>query len=72
VTLRPQAPTGERYRFNWNTPIELSPHNPRIVYIGGNKLFRSLNKGAFTQRDWSVRWDGLIRYWIGIMLQIVL
>lgn len=45
-SLRPQPVQGERYRFNWNTPIELSPHNPRIVYIGGNKLFRSLNRGA--------------------------
>lgn len=44
-SIRPPAPRGETYRFNWNTPIHLSPHNSRIVYIGGNKLFRSLNRG---------------------------
>ncbi|MBI5706317.1 MAG: hypothetical protein HZC36_04935 [Armatimonadetes bacterium] len=45
--LRPARPEGEPpYRFNWNTPIELSPHNPRIVYLGGNKIFRSLDRGA--------------------------
>jgi photosystem II stability/assembly factor-like uncharacterized protein len=33
------------YRFNWNSPVLLSPHNPRTVYFGGNHLFRSLNRG---------------------------
>lgn len=37
---------GERpYRFNWQTPILLSPHNQDIVYLGGNKLMRSMNQG---------------------------
>jgi hypothetical protein len=33
------------FRFNWSTPIVLSPHNPRTVYFGGNHLFRSLDRG---------------------------
>lgn len=45
VSIRPQPPQGETYRFNWNTPIELSPHNSKIVYLGGNRLFRSMNRG---------------------------
>ena len=36
---------GEAYRFNWNTPILLSPHNPRTIWMGGNRLFRSDNQG---------------------------
>jgi hypothetical protein len=32
-------------RFNWSTPILISPHNPRTVYIGGNHLFRSVDRG---------------------------
>nr|BFF39465.1 hypothetical protein BACY1_12700 [Tenacibaculum mesophilum] len=36
------------YRFNWQTPIQLSKHNQDILYLGGNKLHRSLNKGD----DW--------------------
>ena len=35
----------DRYRFNWNTPFMLSPHNPSIVWLGGNRLFKSLNRG---------------------------
>lgn len=38
-------PEGTRYRFNWSTPIVLSPHSPTTVYIGGNKLFKSVDRG---------------------------
>src|SRR5215813_955119 len=40
----PAPPAGEQYRFNWNTPIHLSPHNPRVIYVGSNKLFKSLDR----------------------------
>jgi hypothetical protein len=33
------------YRFNWETPIILSPHDPRTVYVGGNFLFKSTDRG---------------------------
>jgi photosystem II stability/assembly factor-like uncharacterized protein len=36
---------GDTYRFNWNTPILLSPHNPSTIWMGGNRLFRSDNQG---------------------------
>ena len=32
-------------RFNWQTPILLSKHNPDILYMGGNALYRSMDKG---------------------------
>ncbi len=32
-------------RYNWNTPVILSPHNKDIIYYGANKLFRSFDKG---------------------------
>jgi photosystem II stability/assembly factor-like uncharacterized protein len=34
-----------RFRFNWSSPIVLSPHNPETVYIGGNHLFKSVDRG---------------------------
>ncbi len=40
------AEGGEAYRFNWNTPYELSPHNPDIIYLGGNRLFKSYDRGT--------------------------
>src|SRR5439155_3710416 len=39
------ATPGDQYRFNWNTPYMLSPHNPSIVWLGGNRLFKSYNRG---------------------------
>ena len=32
-------------RWNWNTPFILSPHNPRVVFAGGNRLYKSLDQG---------------------------
>ncbi len=32
-------------RFNWNSPFFLSPHNPQVFYLGGNKVFKSLKRG---------------------------
>jgi len=44
------APPGARQpqtslRFNWSSPIVLSPHDPATVYIGGQHLFRSVDRG---------------------------
>ena len=35
----------ERYRWNWSTPFMLSHHNPRTLYVGGNRLFKSVDRG---------------------------
>ena len=35
----------EKYRWNWSTPLIISSHDPEVVYYGGNKLFKSRNKG---------------------------
>ncbi|HLA76060.1 MAG TPA: hypothetical protein VJU18_00630 [Vicinamibacteria bacterium] len=43
--IRPEPPPGERYRFNWNSPVLLSPHDPKTVYYGGNRLFGSRDRG---------------------------
>ena len=40
------AQPGDVYRFNWNTPFMLSPHNPNIVWLGGNRLFKSTDQGT--------------------------
>ncbi|MBB3123439.1 photosystem II stability/assembly factor-like uncharacterized protein [Mesoflavibacter sabulilitoris] len=44
--IQPKHQLGESpYRFNWQTPIQLSSHNQDILYLGGNKLMRSLDQG---------------------------
>lgn len=39
----------EKYRFNWNTPILVSPSDPSTYYLGGNKLFKTKNHGTTWQ-----------------------
>ena len=34
-----------QFRFNWNSPLVLSLNNPRTIYVGGNHLFRSIDRG---------------------------
>jgi len=34
-----------KYRFNWDSPILISPHDPKTVYFGGNVLFKTTDEG---------------------------
>jgi hypothetical protein len=44
--ITPRHEMGEKpLRFNWQSPILLSPHNNDIVYFGSNKFHRSFNQG---------------------------
>jgi photosystem II stability/assembly factor-like uncharacterized protein len=45
-SIKPSAAKGEQqYRFNWNSPILISPHAPKTIYFGGNFLFKSTDRG---------------------------
>ena len=43
-----QAPRDLKYRFQWNAPIRLSPHDPDVLYHAANVVFRSSDEG----RSW--------------------
>jgi photosystem II stability/assembly factor-like uncharacterized protein len=46
IGFNPKHELGDSpYRYNWQTPILLSPHNQDILYMGSNKLLRSMDKG---------------------------
>ncbi|HEX8840034.1 MAG TPA: sialidase [Sphingomicrobium sp.] len=47
--IQPTANYKEKLRYNWNTPIALSPNEKGTIYIGSQFLFRS--------RDHGVTWD---------------
>jgi photosystem II stability/assembly factor-like uncharacterized protein len=36
---------GQKYRFNWNSPIVFSPHEKTTVYLAGNVVFKSPDFG---------------------------
>ena len=41
----PTPAPGTNFRFFWSTPFILSPHNPRTIYLGAERLFRSYDRG---------------------------
>lgn len=47
LTLTPKPAADEPpLRGQWLAPFLISPHNPRILYHGMNRLYRSLDRGA--------------------------
>jgi photosystem II stability/assembly factor-like uncharacterized protein len=46
ISVKPQPRQGEKtYRWNWNTPLLLSPHAHTRLYCAANKVFRSDDRG---------------------------
>ena len=46
VELQPHpAPGEEPFRWNWDAPLMLSPHNGKRLYFAAQKLFRSDDRG---------------------------
>jgi hypothetical protein len=46
TSITPKHELGQRpYRWNWQSPILISPHNPDVFYLGSNVLHRSVNRG---------------------------
>lgn len=46
VFLTPQPPSGQpAYKWNWNTPLLISPHNPNRIYYAAEYLFASDDRG---------------------------
>jgi photosystem II stability/assembly factor-like uncharacterized protein len=48
--LRPEPAEGqERYRFHWNAPLIGSRHQPGVLYLAGNRVFRLTDKAEHFQ-----------------------
>ncbi len=51
IGIKPSPPVGAKpYRWNWDAPLLISPHNPQRLYFAANQVFRSENRGD----DWAV------------------
>ena len=58
ISIKPQPRKGEyTYRWNWNTPLFISPHSHTRIYTAANKIFRSEDRG----NSWNVISDDLTR-----------
>jgi photosystem II stability/assembly factor-like uncharacterized protein len=46
ASIQPErAPGTPALRYNWITPLVLSPHDPKVLYTGAQLLFRSADRG---------------------------
>lgn len=43
--IQPQGDENEELRWNWDSPLIISPHNPKRLYVAANKVFRSDDRG---------------------------
>lgn len=72
ISIKPVPPEDSvTYRWNWNSPLILSPHNHKRLYMGANKLFRSDDRG----NSWEIispdltaeidrnKWPVMEKYW---------
>ncbi|HEX8281320.1 MAG TPA: hypothetical protein VF551_08075, partial [Chthoniobacterales bacterium] len=48
--IQPKRNYKEKLRWNWNTPIALSPNEKGTIYMGAQFLFRSRNQGQSWDR----------------------
>src|SRR5438477_10368366 len=48
--IKPRPNYKEKLRYNWNTPIALSPNDKRTIYVGAQFLFRSRDHGQTWDR----------------------
>jgi len=62
-------------RFNWNSPFFISPHNPAVIYFGGNRVLKSSKRGEDLQlispdlsRQLTAKLDTALRLTGGITL----
>jgi photosystem II stability/assembly factor-like uncharacterized protein len=50
LDIKPQPRKGEEtYKWNWNTPLIISPHSHTRLYTAANKVFRSDDRGETWQ-----------------------
>lgn len=50
ISIWPENPMGAgadvlKHRFQWTFPIVISPHDPETVYVGAERVFRTIDRG---------------------------
>jgi len=46
LDISPVEPAGQNYRFDWTSPMMLSQHDPDVLYVAGNQLHVSRDRGG--------------------------
>ena len=72
ITVWPEVQYGSpvkdlKYRFQFTYPVVLSPHDPNVLYVAANRLFRSVDQGT----SWDVISPDLTRNDVSKMQVII-
>jgi photosystem II stability/assembly factor-like uncharacterized protein len=43
--VSPAVPATERFRFHWDSPMMLSSHDPGVLIVAANRVFKSTDRG---------------------------
>jgi photosystem II stability/assembly factor-like uncharacterized protein len=46
LDIQPQPAEGEALRWNWDSPLIVSPHDPKRLYFAAQRVFRSDDQGS--------------------------
>jgi photosystem II stability/assembly factor-like uncharacterized protein len=72
INIKPREKEGEKlYKWNWNAPFILSKHNPEVLYMAANKVFKSTDRGNswkiisddITTKTDRNKWKVMDHYW---------
>ncbi len=72
IDIRPEPLKGElTYKWNWDTPLLISPHNNKRIYVAANYIFRSEDRGDswtrisddLTRKIDRNTWQVMGKYW---------
>jgi photosystem II stability/assembly factor-like uncharacterized protein len=57
-SIQPHPPDdGTSYRFHWTSPFVLSRFDPQVLYLGGNRLFVSRDRGESWTASPDLTWN---------------
>lgn len=43
--IQPQPEPGEEHRWNWDSPVIISPHDNKTLYFAANRVYKTTNRG---------------------------
>jgi len=68
LDIQPQAAPGDPpERWNWDTPIVVSPHDPKRIYVASQRVWRSEDRGDSWQAISGDLTQGRFRYAMALM-----
>jgi len=70
IGIQPQADAGEKLKWNWSSPIIISPHDNMTLYYAAQKVFKSTDQGNTWKKISDDLTKGIDRNTLKVMGQV--